>query len=167
MSISKLFGSYAPSDIMGPDPFYKMMLLKDESKANKQARPELIGCTRHRDPLLCSINATVTMMILRYGSGGLIGTLPDFFDVHCCWTDEHSFLTDPNGQGQLTYDMHTKLFEDMKVAAGLVMLMGDSATKLRSFGAMCANEHQAHHDEIERAGRRKGRASNTSRYPPF
>ena len=153
MSVAKLHGSAATADIVGPDQLYKLMLLKDESKANKAARPELIGATRHRDPLMCAVNAVSTMLLLRYGSGGIVGSLPDFFDMHCCWTEEESFLTGPNGKGQLTYEMHDRLFDNMKKAAGMTMLMNECSTKLRSFGAMAANEHQAHHDEIERAGR--------------
>ena len=46
VSVAKLFGAYSPRDIIGPDPFYKMQLLKDESKANTEGRPELIGTQR-------------------------------------------------------------------------------------------------------------------------
>ena len=82
-SVGKLYGMYLPSDVVGPDPLYKMIMLKDVSKANKDNRPEIIGVARHRDPLLCGINATATMLLLRFGAGGLIGKLPDFFDIKC------------------------------------------------------------------------------------
>ena len=43
VSLGKVFGSYANPCSVGPDPFYKMQMLKDESKANKNGRNELIG----------------------------------------------------------------------------------------------------------------------------
>jgi hypothetical protein len=153
MSVAKLFGSYADVEVVGPDPLYKMQLLKDISKANKVGRPELIGATRHRDPLLCSVNAVATMLMLRFGKGGVIGSLPDVFDIYCNWTDEHSFLTSEDGSIPISYEAHYLLFAEMKTASGLLHMMADSATKLRSFGAMAANERQASHPEIERAGR--------------
>lgn len=153
LSLGKLFGAYAPPAVVGPDPFYKMQLLKDDAKANKVGRPELIGVTRHRDPLLCSVNAVATMLLLRLGTGGICPGLPDFFDLHCNWTEEYAFLASLDGKSSVTYEEHNELFYQMKTAAGLQNLMGDSATKLRSFGAMHASEHQASHPEIERAGR--------------
>ena len=161
MSLGKCFGKFAKANIIGPDPFYQLHLLKDESKANKVGRPELTGATRHQDPLLCAINATATMLILRFGPGGIVGELPDFFDPRCDWPGELSFLTTIDATGSLPYTGgmrpynpgHKELFRDMKMAAGLVMEMGDCATKLRSFGAMNACENQASHPEIERMGR--------------
>jgi hypothetical protein len=153
VSVAKLFGQYSPSNIIGPDPFYKMQLLKDESKANTEGRPELLGATRHRNPLLCSINAVATMLLLRFGREGIIGELPNFFDPKVDWPKMNSLLTDATCEDLLSYRVHERLFNDMRKAAGLIHLMGDCATKLRSFGAMSASEHQASHAEIERAGR--------------
>jgi hypothetical protein len=48
---------------------------------------------------------------------------------------------------------HVQLFAQMKTAAGLEGIMADTATKLRSFGAMNASDNQASHAEIERSGR--------------
>jgi hypothetical protein len=153
VSVAKLFGHYSPSNIIGPDPFYKMQLLKDESKANTQGRPELLGTTRHHNPLLCSINAVSSMLLLRFGKDGIIGNLPPFFDPLHDWPSQNMFLTSSDGSGHLSYGLHKEIFASMKNAAGLNLLMGDSATKLRSFGAMSASENQASHPEIERAGR--------------
>lgn len=69
VSVGKLFGTYLPADVVGPDRMYKLQLLKDEAKHNKGGRTELIGTARHKDPLLCSVNAIATMLILRFGSG--------------------------------------------------------------------------------------------------
>ena len=114
----------------------------------------LTGSTRHKNPLCCAINATSTLLILRLGKDGIIGELPNFFDPLNNWPEEMSFLTGPNGHGILEYTTHKKLFEEMKNAAGLRHLMGDSATKLRSFGAMHADEQQASHPQLCRFGRR-------------
>ena len=136
-----------------PDPFYKMQVLKDDAKANKVGRPELIGTTRHKDPEVCSINAVATMLLLRFGKEGMIGALPDFFDMYCNWTEENALFTRADGTGAMEYEEQRLIFQDMKTAAGLQNMMADSATKLRSFGAMHANEFQASHPEIERFGR--------------
>ena len=153
MSVAKLFGTYMPTEVVGPDRFYKMQILKDQSKSNKTGKNELIGATRHRQPLLCSINAVTTMLILRFGNDGVIGELPDFFDVYCTWTEDCSLFTKVDGHGDLSYNDHYAIFKGMKEAAGLENVMNDTATKLRSFGAMHANEHQASNPEIKRAGR--------------
>jgi len=158
-SVGKLFGAYANKEVVGPDAFYKMQLLKDDSKANKMGRPEIVGVTRNKDPLVGAINAVATMLILRFGRGGVLGELPSFFDEHNDWPNEHGFLTLDNGTGAMPYKGsqaepgHLQLFQDMKQAAGLTGIMHDSQTKLRSFGAMNASEFQASHPEIERAGR--------------
>ena len=152
-SVAKLFGSYVQGGIVGPDPFYKMQVLKDDAKANKVGRPELIGTTRHKDPEVCSINAVATMLLLRFGKEGMIGALPDFFDMYCNWTEENALFTRADGTGAMEYEEQRLIFQDMKTAAGLQNMMADSATKLRSFGAMHANEFQASHPEIERFGR--------------
>ena len=152
LSIGKLFGSYKPVHIVGPDKFYVLKILKDDSKANKIGRPELIGATRHRDPWLCSINAIASLMLLRFGKDGLIA-MPDFFDAYNDWPSEHQFLTDADGWNAITYKNQTQLFSEMKSAAGMMHLMDDSATKLRSWGAMAASEHQVSHAEVERHGR--------------
>lgn len=153
MSVSKLYGSFVPLEVVGPDSFYKMQLLKDESKSNKTGKNEIIGGTRHKDPILCSINAVQTMLILRFGRNGCIGELPNFFDMYCRWTEECGFLTQHDGQGMLSYTSHYDIFKGMKQAAGMENILADSATKLRSFGAMNANEHQATNAEIRRTGR--------------
>ena len=93
------------------------------------------------------------MLLLRFGKDGIIGNLPDFFNPSIDWPCKNMLLTNSDGSGHLSYGIHKDLFADMKNAAGLNMLMGDSATKLRSFGAMSASENQASHPEIERAGR--------------
>jgi len=43
VTVGKVFGTYAPACIVSPDRFYELQVLKDESKANKSPRPELIG----------------------------------------------------------------------------------------------------------------------------
>lgn len=159
MSIAKLYGTFVDSDVVGPDNFYKMQILKDEAKSNKTGKNELIGATRHKDPLLCSINATTTMLILRFGPEGIIGQLPDFFDHRCRWTEECGFLTLADGSGELDYTVHYTLFKAMKTACGMETLLADTATKLRSFGAMHANEHQASNAEIKRSGRYESASS--------
>eukprot|EP00966_Prymnesium_polylepis_P327266 7383149-Prymnesium_polylepis.1 len=103
MSVGKLFGAYANKKVVGPDAFYKMQVLKDHSKANKVGRPEIIGATRNKDPLLCALNATATMLILRFGRGGVLGSLPNFFDVHDDWPGRNSFLAKEDGTGALPY----------------------------------------------------------------
>lgn len=162
MTVGKVFGQFTNQDMVGPDPFYKMQILKDDSKANKNLRNELLGSTRHRDPLLCSVNAVATMLIARFGTGGVVGQLPNFFDILCDWPGECPFLTevdDANRGGAvlpnvaMSYATHAKLFEGMKRAAGLTHIMNEVSTKLRSWGAMHANEMAAHNDEIRRTGR--------------
>jgi hypothetical protein len=153
VSVGKLFGIYAPLNIVGPDPFYKMQILKDEAKNNKVKRSELIGATRHRDPLLCAINAVASVLLLRFGHGGIIGALPEMFDKHHNWPRRNQLFTGPEGTGAFSYDDHVKLFADMKTAAGLQMELGGNATKLRCFGAMAAYDYQASHPEIEKCGR--------------
>lgn len=153
MSIAKLYGTSMPTEVVGPDKFYKMQILKDEAKSNKTGKNELIGATRHRSPLLCSINAVATMLILRFGTDGIIGQLPSFFDRYCTWTEDCSFLTQADGTGVLSYNDHYVIFKGMKEAAGMLNILNDTATKLRSFGAMNANEKQASNAEIRRAGR--------------
>ena len=163
MSVGKLFGSYVSTDIIGPDRLYRVQLLKDSSKNNRVGRPEIIGIGRHKIALLCGINAIITMLILRFGRGGLIGQLPDFFDPYLLWSCLNCLLTRPDGKGMMDYDhskdfpevvnSHVQLFAQMKTAAGLEGIMADTATKLRSFGAMNASDNQASHAEIERSGR--------------
>ena len=109
------------------------------------------GLTRHRDPLVCGVNAMATYLLLRYGRDGIQG-LPDFFDTDTNWTGETGMFCSHDGSGTLSYTDHLNLFADMKQASGLVHFM-DAMTKLRSFGAMNANENQASHEETERAGR--------------
>ena len=159
ISISKLFGSYEENDMIGPDPFYKLQVLKDEAKNNKVGRLEITGATRHRDPAFCCINATATMLILRFGRDGVIGQLPDFFNFNDDWPSYHAFLTQSNGWGVLPYTGcvsepgHVQLFADMKQVAGLLGIMAHTATKMRSFGAMHAHARRASPPEIERMGR--------------
>ena len=52
VAVAKLFGEYAPTDVVGPDRMYKMQILMDEAKHNKTAKNELIGATRHRLSLI-------------------------------------------------------------------------------------------------------------------
>ena len=159
LSLGKLYGNYGNSQVVGPDPFYQIVILKDESKANKVGRSEYIGATRHRDPLLCAVNAAATMLLLRFGEGGMIGQLPDFFDAHCDWPNEQNLLTKHDCTGCLPYagskraPGHKEIFDDMKQASGLIGAMSDCSTKLRSFGAMHASQLLASAPEIERAGR--------------
>jgi hypothetical protein len=153
VAVAKLFGEYAPTDVVGPDRMYKMQILMDEAKHNKTAKNELIGATRHRDPLRCAVNAAATALLLRFGTCGVLGKLPDFFDVNCNWPDEHHLFTESDGHSPLRYNTHVSLFADMKAAAGLMMVMGSCATKLRSFGAMHASDYQAPHEDIEKMGR--------------
>ena len=159
MSVGKVFGAYAPPEVVGPDPLYKLQLLKDESKNNRIGRPEIMGIGRHKHPLLCGVNAIATMLILRFGRGGVIGVLPDVFNQYNDWPSENSLITGPDGRGMMEYlgnsfaIGHVGLFEQMKIAAGLEGVMADTLTKLRSFGAMHASDHQASHPEIERSGR--------------
>ena len=47
VSLGKLYGKYGSSKTVGPDPLYKLTILKDESKANKSSRNESIGATTH------------------------------------------------------------------------------------------------------------------------
>ena len=47
VSLGKLYGMYGNPKAVGPDPFYKLTILKDESKANKTNRNESIGVTAH------------------------------------------------------------------------------------------------------------------------
>ena len=128
LSVGKLYGRYCREAVVGPDPFYQLVLCKDESKTNKVGRNEMMGATRHKDPLLCAINAVASMLILRFGAGGIVGKLPDFFDRYCDWPAENSFLTTGDGTGILPYQGsrskpgHVNLFADMKQAAGLVSL---------------------------------------------
>ena len=159
VSVSKLFGGYIDNHIVGPDRFYQMCLLKDYSKANKTGRPELIGATRHKNPLLCSINAVTTMLILRYAQAGLLGGLPDFFDAWNDWPTDNSLVTQFDGEGMISYrgtvanpGMY-ELFDQMKQGAAMQGLLHDIATKLRSYGAMQAAMRQSSHPEIGRAGR--------------
>jgi hypothetical protein len=163
-AIGKIWGVYTPADVVGPDSMYKLAFLKDMSKANKTGRNEIIGATRHRDPALCTINAAITMLILKFGRRpdgklGYVSGLPDFFERKCNWPVEPLF-TEIDGVKQLRYTGsqscpgHYQLFAAMKRASGLEGLMGDCATKLRSFGAMWASDHQAPHPEIERFGRK-------------
>lgn len=152
MSAGKVFGAYAPQSIVGPDPFYKLQVLKDESKSNKEARPELIGATRHADPLLCAVNAVATMFLLRFGKGGLL-PFPDMFNFSIDWPSQNHLMTNEEGTGPLSYDAHAMLFDQMKTAAGLEIALHGVSTKLRSFGAMHASDYQASHPEIERKGR--------------
>ena len=151
VSLGKLHGSYGSMQTVGPDPFYKLHILKDESKANKTNRNEAIGVTQHKNPLLCAVNATATYLLLRYGRDGITG-LPDFIDAENNWTGETHMFCRHDGTGMLSYNDHSALFTDMKQASGLENLM-DTRTKLQSFGAMQANENQASHEETERAGR--------------
>lgn len=153
VNVSKLHGAYSPSEVIGPDPFYKCQLLKDSSKANKTGKNELVGATRHKDPEFCACNATSNMLLLRFGKHGIVGQLPSHFDIHCMWSTEESLFTNSNATAPMSYEEQARLFRDMKTASGLHLLMGDCATKLRSFGAMHANENQASHPEINRAGR--------------
>lgn len=152
LSVAKLFGNYKANQIVGPDNYYELKILKDDSKANKVGRPELIGATRHRNPWLCSINAIAAMLLLRFGKDGLL-EMPDFFDAYNNWPAQHQFLTASDGRDCITYDFQKALFAGMKSAAGMTHLMEDSATKLRSWGAMAASEQQVPHAEIERMGR--------------
>ena len=152
LSVAKLFGQYKPNEIVGPDNYYECMILKDDSKANKVGRPELIGATRHRSPWLCSINAIATMLLLRFGKQGLMD-LPDFFDAYNNWPAEHQLLTANDGKHYMSYEEQKALFSQMKSAAGMMHLLEDSATKLRSWGAMAASQHQVSHQDIERHGR--------------
>jgi hypothetical protein len=62
-------------------------------------------------------------------------------------------FTESDGHSPLSYNTHVSLFADMKAAAGLMMVMGSCATKLRSFGAMHASDYQAPHEDIEKMGR--------------
>ena len=80
VSMSKVFGHFGRVQVVGPDPVYKLHVLKDESKTNKDGTPELMGVTRRAHPSECAINAITTVFLLRFGKGGLIGELPDFFD---------------------------------------------------------------------------------------
>ena len=154
LSVAKCFGSFKPKRVVGPDEYYELMILKDDSKANKVGRPELIGATRHIDPWLCSVNAIATTLLLRFGTGGPFEQgLPDFFDAYNDWPSQHQFLTGAHGNAHITYEDQSRLFADMKRAAGMMHLMEDSATKLRSWGAMAAAELQASHAEIEKHGR--------------
>ena len=136
-----------------------MQVLKDESKNNKVGRPEITGATRNRDPLCCACNGVATMLVLRYGRGGVIGQLPDFFDVWNDWPSRNSLFSKSDGEGVLPYTGsvsepgHVQLFSDMKQAAGLLGIMSHTATKLRSFGAMHAHQKHASNPEIERMGR--------------
>jgi hypothetical protein len=159
VSIGKLFGAYEDPTAVGPDPFYKMQILKDESKNNRVGRPEITGATRHRDPLKCACNAVATMLILRFGRDGIIGELPDFFNAYSDVWNNNALLTKSDGTGVLPYagsmqePGHVELFADMKQAAGLLGIMSHTATKLRSFGAMHAHQKKASNPEIERTGR--------------
>ena len=47
VSLAKMHGSIEPQDVVGPDTFYKIQVLKDHSKANTIGKNELIGATRH------------------------------------------------------------------------------------------------------------------------
>ena len=47
---------------------------------NKDGTPELMGVTRRARLSECATNAITTVFLLRFGRGGLIGELPDFFD---------------------------------------------------------------------------------------
>lgn len=159
-SLAKLFGSYTAEEILGPDRLYKMQVLKDCAKHNKIGRNELVGTTRHKDPLLCSINAVATMLLLRFGKGGVVSEgLPQLFDIHNDWPSTMSLFTAEDGTGMLPYhgsggrQGQSELFHDMRRAAGLEALLGNCITKLRSHGAMHAAEYQAPHAEIERMGR--------------
>ena len=170
VSVGKVFGTYVREGIVGPDRMYKMQVLKDVAKHNKSGRNELVGVTRHKDPLFCAINATAAMLILRWGRGGVIGELPDFFDPMNDWPDENSLFTNEGGDGIMPYNGaydrqgHVQLFRDMKTAAGLEHLMNDCVTKLRSFGAMHAAEGQADHAEVERMGRSELATRHQSQY---
>ena len=70
VSVGKLFLTHVRDAIVRPDRMYKMQCLKDTAKHNKCGRNELIGTTRHKDPLLCCINAMATTMLLRFGKDG-------------------------------------------------------------------------------------------------
>ena len=69
------------ADVIGPDPLYQLTFLKDYSKANKSGRPELLGVTRAKNPLICPVNAVATILILRFAKQGLHGGLPNMFEV--------------------------------------------------------------------------------------
>jgi hypothetical protein len=159
VSVSKLHGVYVRQGVVGPDQMYKMQILKDVAKHNKTGKNELIGNTRNKDPLLCAMNAMTTVIILRYGTKGVLGQLPDFFDITNDWPNYSSLFTTEDGTGQLPYSAsgraqgQLQLFQDMKRAAGLTEILDDTATKLRSYGAMAALEGQAPSEEVERSGR--------------
>ena len=159
VTIGKVFGSYIRPGIVSPDQMYKLQCLKDVAKHNKSGKNELIGTTRHQDPICCGVNAFATMLLLRYGVGGVVGELPDFFDGARDIWNENSMFTAEDGSGKLPYKAawgrqgHCELFADMKNAAGLGEAMHDVCTKLRSYGAMYAAEGQAPHSSIEATGR--------------
>ena len=103
VSVGKLFGTYEDPATIGPDPFYKMQILKDESKNNRVGRPEITGATRHCDPLKCACNAVASMLILRFGRDGIIGKLPDFFNIYLDVWSHNALLTRSDGTGVLPY----------------------------------------------------------------
>lgn len=93
-------------------------------------------------------------------AGGIIGHLPNFFDIHYDWPSKHSLFTNEDGGQQLPYETgrsrlqgHVDIFADMKIASGLQQTLQECATKLRAFGAMAASMRRASHPEIERTGR--------------
>ena len=159
VTVGKVWGTYMRDGIVSPDRMYKLQCLKDVAKHNKSGKNEIIGTTRHRDPLVCGVNAFATMLLLRYGTGGVVGELPDFFNSSRDIWAENSMFTNEDGTGELPYKAawgrqgHCELFEDMKNAAGLGEAMHDVVTKLRSYGAMYAAEGQASEQAIERSGR--------------
>ena len=93
------------------------------------------------------------MLLLRFGRDGIIGELPHFFDTQSDWPADNSLFTGPAGYGLLSYEEHRLLFQHMKGASGMSHLLDETATKLRSYGAMQASENQAGKDWIEGAGR--------------
>ena len=97
-----------------------------------------MGIGRHEHPLLCGVNAIATMLILRFGRGGVIGELPDVFNPYNDWPSENSLITGPDGRGMMDYlgnsfaIGHVGLFEQMKIAAGLEGVMADTLTPFPS-----------------------------------
>ena len=175
VTVAKLHGYGLPVSAVGPDPMYMMKVLKDNcAKHNVQGRPEVIAAVRHPDPLKCALNATATVLILRFGRFGLLGSstshgLPDFFDYTTDWQQEHNMLTTRTGKGRLPYKGnrsigpgHKDLFITMKEHAGLKGTFADCVTKLRSFGAMYAVMNNASLPETERAGRWNARMGATT-----
>ena len=161
VSVSKLHGFMVPENVIGPDRMYLLKLLKDNcAKHNQLGRPELIACCRNPDPLKCVLNATATVAILRFGRHGIVGKLPDLFNFDENWPEKHNLLTTKDGKRPMPYRGtvatgmgHVQLFEEMKIGAGLLGVLKDILTKLRSYAAMNAVLYNADFNEVERSGR--------------